>query len=130
MCFINNNKYLDKEDRISKEIKRINKICKEIPKDKKTALEGLIKRSAFMRIMLEDLEEDLNINGYVEMFSQSENADPYERKRPASEIYNTTIKNYSNVCKQILDLLPKNVVLDEKTIKNKEEIKDFEKFIK
>jgi len=69
------------------------------------AVEGLIKRIAFMQVMLEDLEADINQNGTVEVFSQTPGIE-YERERPAARIYNTTIKNYTSACKQLFDLLP------------------------
>lgn len=72
--------------------------------------DGLILRAAFMRVTLEDFEEDLNANGSVEMFSQSEKAEPYERERPVARLYNTMNKNYQSIMKQLADRLPEAVV--------------------
>lgn len=63
-----------------------------------------------MRITLEDYEKDLDNKGYVEMFSQSEKTDPYERERPVARLYNTMNKNYQTIIKQLGDLLPKENV--------------------
>lgn len=60
-----------------------------------------------MRIMLEIYEADIDENGYIEMFSQSEKTDPYERERPVARLYNTMNKNYQSIIKQLTDLVPK-----------------------
>jgi hypothetical protein len=93
--------------RINTEVKRLNGIYKDIDKKSKGLIEGLIKRSAYMKITLEDYEADLDNGGYVEMFSQSEHQDPYERERPVARLYNTMNKNYQSIMKQLADLMPK-----------------------
>ncbi|MCG7410586.1 P27 family phage terminase small subunit [Paenibacillus sp. ACRRX] len=93
-----------REDRIKKEYNRLKRLLKELPKEKLSAADGVIKRVAFMAITLEDLEDDINDNGTVEEFTQGENT--YDRQRPAATIYNATIKNYTNACKQLTDLIP------------------------
>lgn len=99
---------LDREKRIDAERKRLNTLFKNIDKRKRNVVQGLIERAAFMRVSLADLEEDINENGFVEQFSQG-NQEPYERKRPAADQYNTMSTNYSKVIKQLSDLLPKEV---------------------
>jgi len=98
---------LTKDARIKKEIGRLKRLLKEIPPDRLKVADGLVKRIAFMQVTLEDLETDINANGTVEMFSQTPGVE-YERERPVTRIYNTTIKNYTTACKQLLDLLPEN----------------------
>lgn len=66
-----------------------------------------------MRVTLEDYETDLDANGYVELFSQSEKTDPYERERPVARLYNTMNKNYQSIIKQLGDLLPKGEVASD-----------------
>lgn len=99
-------KELTKEERIRKEFLRLRRSFKEIEKGKKHVVEGLLHRAAFMRITLEDFEEDINENGTTELFSQSETQTPYERARPVVGFYNTTNKNYQGIIKQLSDLLP------------------------
>ena len=60
-----------------------------------------------MRVTLEDYEKDLDENGYVEKFTQSEKMEPYERERPVARLYNTMNKNYQSIIKQLTDLIPK-----------------------
>ena len=98
---------LTREQKITKEVRRLNTIYKDVQKQNKSIIEGLIQRTAYMRITLEEMEKDLSDNGYVEMFSQSEKADPYERERPVARLYNTMNKNYQSIIKQLSDLVPK-----------------------
>ena len=109
-------KELNKDKRINKEDKRLRAIYKELPKEVLTLYDGLIKRAAYMRVALEDYEADMDENGYVESFSQSEKTDPYERGRPVVGFYNTMSKNYSAILKQLSEKLPgddKSAVSDE-----------------
>ena len=103
-----NDDKLLKEKRIKKEERNLKKLFKDTPTDKKTLINGLIQRAAFMRITLEDYEADIDENGYVELFSQSEKTEPYERERPVVRLYNTMNGNYQKIIKQLSDLLPKD----------------------
>lgn len=93
-----------REERIRREFNRLKRLLKELPKDKLSAADGLLKRISFMAITLEDMEEDINANGEVEPFTQG--GTTYDRQRPAVTIYNTTIKNYTMACKQLMDMIP------------------------
>ena len=100
-------KELTKDERIKKEVRRLNRIYKDIDKDNKAIIDGLIQRAAYMRVTLEDWEEDIIENGVTEMFTQSEKTEPYERERPVARLYNTMNKNYQSLIKQLSDLVPK-----------------------
>lgn len=98
---------LTKEERINVEEKRLRRIYKDLPKDTRAIIDGLIRRAAWSRITLEDYEKDIDENGYMEMFSQSDKTDPYERERPVARLYNSMTKNYQSAIKQLDDKLPK-----------------------
>lgn len=100
-------KELTKNERITAEDKRLRKIFSDLPKDILNSVDGIIKRAAFMRVTLEDMEKDLDENGFVELFSQSEKTEPYERERPVARLYNTMNKNYQSIIKGITDHVPK-----------------------
>ena len=85
---------MDKAARIKKEESRLKKIFKDLEENKKQTVEGLIKLAAYMRVSLEDFQEDLDLNGFVEKFTQSEKQEPYERKRPVADLYNTMNTSY------------------------------------
>jgi hypothetical protein len=97
-----------KDERIKREIKRINSIFKDLDKTAWSAIDGLIKRAAYMRVTLEDYEKDLDKDGYIEMFTQSAQTAPYERERPVARLYNAMNKNYQSIMKQLVDAMPAN----------------------
>ncbi len=107
MIYVATKKVLTKNERIKKEERRLKRIYKNIDKDNKAIIDGLIQRAAYMRVTLEDWEEDIMENGYYEMFTQSDKVDPYERERPVARLYNTMNKNYQSIIKQLSDLVPK-----------------------
>ena len=90
------------------EIKRLTEIYKGLPPKQFALAQGLIAEAARLRVRLDKLWTDLMENGEVEMFSQSENTDPYERERPASRIYTATNKSYQSIIKQLNDMIPKD----------------------
>ena len=106
-------KEITKAERISTEDKRLRRIYKDLKRDKIATVDGLIRRAAYMRTTLEDMEIDLDTNGFVELFSQSEKTEPYERERPVARLYNTMNKNYQSIIKQLSDLLPKELPKSE-----------------
>jgi hypothetical protein len=105
--YVAKKKELTTDERIKKEVRRLKRIYKNIDKDNKAIIDGLIQRAAYMRIVLEDWELDIMVNGVTEMFTQSEKTDPYERERPVARLYNTMNKNYQSIIKQLGDLVPK-----------------------
>ena len=101
-----------KEQRIKKEERRLNKIYAAIEENKKNVVEGLIERAAFMRVQLEDLEEDLKENGWTEDFQQSDKCAPYQRQRPAGQTYISLNANYQKIIKQLSDIVPDDASKD------------------
>ena len=91
-----------------KEAKRLTEIYKTLPPKQFALAQGLIAEAARLRVRCDALWDDLQKNGEVEMFSQSENTDPYERERPASRIYTAANKAYQSIIKQLNDMIPKD----------------------
>lgn len=108
-----NRREYTKEERITKEERRLKRQYKELQPDKKAVTDGLIRRAAFMRIALEEMEKDLDEKGFYEYFSQSETQEPYERERPVARQYQSMNKNYQSIIKQLSDLLPKEPPKEE-----------------
>ncbi len=102
---------------VSNEQKRLKRQFSKVDNKAKAVVLGLIENAAFMYVQLCILEDDLIENGVTEMFKQSENQKPYERKRPQAELYNSMHSNYQKVIKQLTDLLPKE---ERKTAKENE----------
>lgn len=108
---------LDKmqKDRLIKvELRKLNRFFKNIPEDKQKIIKGLKEQAAFMYATLMELQEIMNVEGPVELFEQGKQR--MLREHPAAKVYNSMIKNYSNVIKQLLELMPveeKKVAEDE-----------------
>lgn len=100
-----NSKELKKSDLNLKELKKLKKIFKNIPKDKKNLVEKLIESAAFMSVELKDLEEYISLNGVSETYQNGR--DQYGTKLSTeASAYNTMIKNYTSIIKQLIELLP------------------------
>jgi hypothetical protein len=96
-----------KYERIDKEMKRLRKLLKDIPKDTMGSVSSILKNAAFMSITLDDLQDAMNRNGVISEYQNGENQWG-TKKSPEVEIYNTMIKNHMTIMKQLVDLLPDN----------------------
>ncbi len=100
---------MSKEITEQSEIKRLTRIYKDLPSNQFAVAQGLIVQAARLRVRLDQLWNDIQKNGDVEMFSQSERTDPYERERPAARLFTSTDKNYQSIIKQLNDMTPPSV---------------------
>ena len=89
----------------SEELKRLEKIFKDIRADRKETVKKLIENAAFMEIQLSVLQKQITEKGVVSEYQNGENQWG-TKKSPEVEIYNTMVKNYTAVIKQLLELLP------------------------
>lgn len=97
---------MSREERISQELQKLKKNFTRLDAKTKKTVENLINNAAFMAVTLEDLQKSINLNGAVSEYQNGENQWG-TKKSPEVEIYNTMIKNYASVIKQLTDLLPK-----------------------
>lgn len=95
-----------KPNRVKTELKRLKDNYEGLSESRKKLAEGLIERAAFMRIEMEDLEKDLDENGWTELFCQGKQ-EPYDRARPQGQLYNAINANYQKIIKQLDSMLPK-----------------------
>ena len=110
---------MDKTLEIKKEEKKLNTIFKDIPEDKKSLCEGLIKNAAFMYVTLEELQEEINENGAMIKY-QSGNGFDTIRDNPAQKAYTTMISRYTGIIDQLNKMLP-----FDKIMQNNDELLDF-----
>ena len=89
---------------------------KGIDINENSAVQSLISRASFMKVSLEDLEQDLKENGWTEMFQQGEKQAPYERQRPTATTYTSLNTNYQKIIKQLTDLLPKSKPVENQCV--------------
>ena len=110
---MNKYKELSKDERIKKEIDKLRGIFTDINESEFKTVEELINRAGYMLATLQDYEKDIDENGYVEMFRQSPNVEPYERERPVIRLYNTLSKNYQSIIRQLAQMLPNKPDTDD-----------------
>ena len=103
-----NSKELKEVPDYNKELKKLNKIFKNISKDKKDLVQKLIKSAAFMTVELTKLENYISIHGVSETYQNGENQYGTKTSTEAS-VYNTMIKNYTSIIKQLCELLPEGL---------------------
>ena len=91
---------------VKSEIKRLKAIYQVLPANEFAVAQGLIEQAARLRVKLDELHADLEANGMVELFTQSDKTEPYERERPQARLYIAMDKNYQAIIKQLLELVP------------------------
>lgn len=91
-------------DKIAQKEKKIKKLFKDLPAEKKQFAEGLIHQFATTAVTLERLADAINEGELVEDFVQG--AQKLKREAPALKSYNTTVKSFTALSKSLLDLLP------------------------
>lgn len=103
-----NSKELKEVPEFSSELKKLKKIFKNISKDKKKLVEKLIESAAFMQVELTKLENEISLYGVSETYQNGENQ--YGTKiRTEASVYNTMIKNYTSIIKQLSEMLPEGL---------------------
>lgn len=82
----------------------IKEILEKIPEDKKAIAARIADELIFMQGTLADLKKQIKEFGTVELFEQGKQS--FMRESPALKAYNTTIQRYSQLYKQLADMLP------------------------
>lgn len=100
----NNCEEIPVDKRISKAERKIKSFFKNIDDDKKRFIADPIHQLAVTQILLERLSDELEKGDVIEIFEQGKQR--LRRENPALKSYNTTIKSYTALFKQLLDLLP------------------------
>ena len=96
----------DKFERTSLKVKEIDLLLKDIDAKTKKALKSLIDNAVFMAVTLDQLQDKINRNGTTETYQNG--ATQYGIKQNCDlASYNTMIKNFMGIMKQLTDLLPK-----------------------
>ena len=96
---------MTKTERIEQEQARLVKIYADLPEDTMNTLQPLIERAAFMRCTLEDLEQEINLHGPVEEYTNGQHQ--RGRKQSAAvQAYDSMMKNYNNAIKILSAKMP------------------------
>ncbi len=90
--------------RQKKEVTRLKKVYKNLPKDTLENAKKLIERAAYMLVSLEDMEAKIDADGLVISMPQGDYS--IDRAHPLLQPYNAMVKNYNATVKQLNELLP------------------------
>lgn len=105
---------IEKNQKIRKETNKLKKLFKELPNNKKKMAEKLIENASFMSITLDELKEDIKLYGVKETYVNGKDQFGF-KESIESKTYNTMVKKYMNIIKQLNDMLPaeKQVDIDD-----------------
>lgn len=96
---------LSKETRIKRKKTELLEIFSALDGNKLKTAMALIERAAFMTVSLEDLEETLRTEGWVEDYQNGQNQ--FGKKKSANaDVYLSMTKNLTAITKQLLDIVP------------------------
>lgn len=90
---------LDKDKRIRRELNKFKKFIKDLELNEKNMAMNMVSELAFMKVTLEDLKEEVNVNGVVTEMPQGDYS--ITRENPALKSYNTMIQRYNATLKQL-----------------------------
>ena len=88
------------------DIKTLRVLFEGLDDSKSKLAMNLLDKAQFMEKTLQDLKARVEADGVVVTMCQGKY--DIEREHPALRSYNTTIKNYASIIKQLSDLLPKD----------------------
>ena len=103
---------IDKNKKIRKETLKLKKLFKDLPNNKKKMSEKLIENASFISITLDELKEDIKIYGVKETYVNGKDQFGF-KESIESKTYNTMVKNYMNIIKQLNDILPEEKKINE-----------------
>lgn len=104
---------MKKNSAYKKELKKIKQLFEKIPENKKELCEKLIENAAYMSATLDELKEIVNEEGAI-ITTTNGNGFETTTEHPAQKSYNTTLKNYTSVIKQLAEMLPERAAVGSK----------------
>lgn len=96
---------LTKEERISRERRRLRRLIRGLDRDRRTVAERLVDNLAFMVVMLQDLQRDVLEKGATSVYQNGANQWG-TKKSPEAELYIQLLQRFIPAVKQFMDLLP------------------------
>ena len=85
----------------NKKILKVAKIFKNLPKERKDIINSLIQRAVFMEEKLTEMEGRIDEDGVIVSMQQGDYS--IDRAHPLIAQYNTTVKNYAAIIKQLCE---------------------------
>lgn len=98
--------YIDKTDRIKKEVSRLRRLFSKIDKNKKSLVFTTIDDIAFMTITMQDLRESIIRDGTTAEYKNGENQFG-TKQSPDAQLYLQFSQKQTQAMKILVDCLPK-----------------------
>ena len=90
-----------KEELIDKEYKKLMKIYKNVPDQKKNLVQNLCKQLSFCMVTLQEVKNDILEKGTIVEFTQG--SQHYLKENPSVGVFNRLCKTYQSLLKQLND---------------------------
>lgn len=97
----------EKQKLVKKELAKIKKIYANMNENVKKNVEKLAENAAWMAVSLEELRQEIDENGYTEIYTNGVNQ-VGTKDSTYVKTYAVMIKNYNSVVKLLLDQLPEH----------------------
>ena len=97
---------MSKEERIAAERERLNALFADLDANQLQAAAGLISSAAFLAVSLEDLEAEINANGYIDSYTNGSNQ-AGEKISAAVQAYTALNAKYQSTIQKLLKIVPK-----------------------
>ena len=97
---------MSKEERIAAERERLNKLFADLDANQLQAAAGLISSAAFLAVSLEDLEAEINANGYIDSYTNGA-SQAGEKISAAVQAYTALNAKYQSTIQKLLKIVPK-----------------------
>lgn len=96
---------MSKEERIAAERERLNALFADLDANQLQAAAGLISSAAFLAVSLEDLEAEINANGYIDSYTNGSNQ-AGEKISAAVQAYTALNAKYQSTIQKLLKIVP------------------------
>lgn len=96
---------MDKDRRIAEEMKKMGDIFKDLDENQRRTAAGLIRSAAFMAVSLEDLEEIIASDGYLEHYENGANQSGV-KVSAAVQAYTSIVGRYTTIINRLLKMVP------------------------
>ena len=97
-------KSLGTEEKIAENVKKIKGLFKDVSKEKRQFVNGLVYQFAVCNVTLERLVDEINEGEILENFEQG--SQKFKRESPAVKSYNATVKSFTMLSKSLMEMLP------------------------
>ena len=97
---------------IKKEYRHLRKLFKPLPENLFDLVDPLLQNQAFMKIILDELQEAIKAEGTIDEYQNG--ANQHGRKASANlQAYNNTVKQYNAINKRLEEMLPEEKKLSK-----------------